>query len=141
MTSRRKFLKQGTLGALAAGFTLGLGDKIIGRTVAGSSTGLFALDRAAFSSQLHTTFVINDGSRKVPLKLIEVADLGSKKNTTSPREAFSLVFRGSNSSPLKQETYSIDHAKLGRFSMLMVPIFARDNSMLYYEINVNRLHG
>ena len=141
MTSRRKFLKQGALGALAAGFTFGLSDKLIGRTVAGSSTGLLALDRAAFSSQLRTTFVINDGSRRIPLKLIEVADLGSKSNITGRREAFSLVFSGSTLSPLKQETYSIDHEKLGRFSMLLVPIFARDKNVFYYEINVNRLHG
>ncbi len=141
MTSRRKFLKQGALGALAAGFTFGVSDKLIGRTVAGSSTGLLALDRAAFSSQLRTTFVINDGSRKVPLKLIEVANLGTKKGMTGAREAFSLVFTGSSSASLKQGTYAIDHEKLGQFSMLIVPIFARDKSVRYYEINVNRLHG
>jgi len=136
MTSRRKFLRQGTFGALAAGFTIGLGNKAIGRTSADSSTGL-ALNRAAFLSQLRTTFVINDGSRKVPLKLIEVSDLGSKGR----REAFSLVLSGSSSSTLKQETYLIDHEKLGQFSMLLVPVFARNKNVFYYEINVNRLHG
>ena len=138
MTSRRKFLKQGTLGALAAGVTVGLGNKAIGRTSSDSSSAL-VLNRAAFLSQLRTTFVINDGRRKVPLKLIEVSDLGSKRD--GRREAFALMFSGNSSSTLKQETYSIDHEKLGQFSMLLVPVCARDKTVRYYEINVNRLHG
>ena len=139
MTSRRKFLKQGTLGALAAGFTVGLGDKAIGCTAVGSSSGRFDLNRAAFAAQLRTTFVINEGRRKVPLKLIEVSNLGSKRD--GRREAFALMLSGNSSSPLKQETYLIEHEKLGAFSMLVVPIFARDKNVRYYEINVNRLHG
>ena len=141
MTSRRKFLKQGTLGAIAAGLTVGLADKAIGRADVDSSNRLFSLDRAAFASQLRTTFVINSGSRKVPLKLIEVNDLGSKRGINGRREAFSLVFSGNRSSALKQETYLIEHEKLGGFSMLVVPVLARNESVRYYEINVNRLHG
>lgn len=141
MTSRRKFLKQGTLGAIAAGFTVGLADKAIGRTTFDSSSALSGLNRAAFASQLRTTFVINSGNRKVPLKLIEVNDLGSKKTINASREAFALVFSGEHSSQLNQETYLIEHEKLGAFSMLVVPIFARTKSVRYYEINVNRLHG
>jgi hypothetical protein len=141
MTSRRKFLKQGTLGALAAGFTIGLSDKAIGHTSVSSSSELFSLNRGAFASQLQTTFVINNGSRKVPLKLIEVNDLASKRAINGRREAFALVFSGSHSSRLKQATYLIEHEKLGAFSMLVVPIFARNESVRYYEINVNRLHG
>lgn len=141
MTSRRKFLKQGALGAIAAGVTVGLADKAIGHTSGNSSTALSGLDRAAFAAQLRTTFVINNGNRKVPLKLIEVNDLGSTRAITGPREAFALVFSGNHSSALKQETYLIEHAKLGSFSMLLVPVFARDKTVHYYEINVNRLHG
>ena len=137
MTSRRKFLKQGAIGAMAAGFAVSLGDKAIGRTTFDSSSALSGLNRAAFASQLRTTFVINSGSRKVPLKLIEVNDLGSKTR----REAFALVFSGEHSTQLKQETYLIEHEKLGAFSMLLVPVFARTKNVLYYEINVNRLHG
>ena len=140
MTSRRKFLKQGTLGALAAGVTVGLAKKAVGGASADSLSAL-ALNRAAFLSQLRTTFVIKNGSRKIPLKLIEVANLGSKRAMNDSREAFSLVFTGGTSATLKQGTYSIDHEKLGEFSMLIVPIFARDKSVRYYEININRLHG
>lgn len=141
MTSRRKFLTQGTLGAIAAGFTLGLGDKVLGREALASSTAPLGLNRAAFASQLQTTFLINDGSRKTPLKLIEVVDRGSRKTMTGQREAFALLLRGTNFSPLDQETYAIEHEKLGRFSLLVVPILAQDKKARYYEININRLHG
>jgi len=140
MTSRRKFLKQGTLGALAAGFTLGLGERVPGRATEAASM-MLGLNMAAFTSQLHTTFLVNDGSRKVPLELTQVLDLGSKKILTTHREAFALVLRGSNSVPLKQETYSIEHEKLGGFSLLVVPVLSRDKNARYYEININRLHG
>ena len=141
MTSRRKFLTQGTLGAIAAGITVGLGDKVIGREVlVSSTTTTLGLDRAAFASQLQTTFLINDGTRKIPLKLVEVVDRGSRR-TTGQREAFALLLRGTNFSPLNQETYAIEHEKLGRFSLLVVPILAQDKKARYYEININRLHG
>lgn len=143
MTSRRKFLRNGTLGALAAGCTLGLGEEIGNRALAAtaSSADPAGLSRAAFASQLQTTFVINRGSRQVPLKLIEVIEIGSRKTMGSVREAFALVLRGGHDSPLTQATYSIHHQKLGEFSMLVVPIISQDKSAKYYEININRLHG
>lgn len=141
MTSRRNFLKQGTLGAIAAGFSIGLGDGLVARAAAASSVAPLGLNRVAFASQLHTTFLINQGARRIPLKLIEVVDLGSRQTVRGGREAFALVLRGSNASPLEQETYTIEHEKLGGFSFLVVPVFARDKSARYYEININRLHG
>jgi hypothetical protein len=141
MTSRRKFLKQGTLGALAAGVTLGLGDKISGRAAGPASNGMPGLNRAAFASQLHTMFVVNNGKKKVELELIEVANLGSKRTVLGQREAFALVLRGGNETSLKQGTYAIEHEKLGFFSFLMVPIGLRNEKARYYEININRLHG
>jgi hypothetical protein len=140
-TSRRKFLQHGSLSAIAAGFSLGFGDKILGREASLSSDQPLGLNRAAFASQLNTVFVINDGARKVSLKLVDVTDLGSKQTSKGMREAFSLVFRGGHSTALKQETYTFEHHKLGAFSFLMVPILSRDQSARYYEVNVNRLHG
>jgi len=141
MTSRRKFLKQGTLGALAAGVTLGLGDKMSARTAGAASKGMPILNRAAFASQLHTKFVVNNGTKKVELELIEVTNLGSKRTVLNQREAFALVFSGTNATSLEQGTYSIEHEKLGVFSFLMVPVGLRKDNSRYYEININRLHG
>jgi len=140
MTSRRKFLKQGTLGAIIAGFAFGSTKSINGASL-GLSDASSELNRAAFASQLQTTFLVNNGRRQTPLKLVDVVDKGSRKTMTSDREAFTLVLRGSNSSTLKQETYVIEHEKLGEFSLLLVPVLARDDNARYYEINFNRLHG
>jgi hypothetical protein len=139
MTSRRKFLKQGTLGALAAGLSFGLGDKV--RAGAMSSSLPLGLNREAFASQLHTTFHIKRGSEKIPLKLIDVANLGSRGKDRGLREAFALTLRGSDVTSLEQDTYVIEHDKLGAFSFLMVPIGMRGKGSRYYEININRLHG
>lgn len=140
MTSRRKFLKQGTLGALVAGVAFGTGKNTLGASSSPADLP-FDLNRAAFASQLHTTFVVTVGKRKIPLKLINVVDRGSRKTMTRDREAFTVVLRGGNSSPLGQKTYDIEHEKLGSFTLLLVPVSARDMNARYYEININRLHG
>jgi len=141
MTSRRKFLKQGAFGALAAGLTLGLGERVTGHAAEAASNGMLGLSRSAFASQLHTKFVVNNGTEKVPLELIEVANLGSKKTSRGEREAFALVLRGGDDTLLEQDTYPIEHQKLGVFSFLVVPIGLRNKKSRYYEININRLHG
>jgi hypothetical protein len=141
MTSRRTFLKQGTLGAIAAGFAFGLGDEVVTSVAGASPHGALGLNRAAFASQLQTTFFIDQGSRRVALKLIDVVEIGSRQTARGLREAFALLLRGSNASPLEQETYRIEHEKLGTFSFLVVPIFSLDKKARYYEININRLHG
>jgi len=143
MVSRRNFLKKGTLGAVAAGVSIGLAEKATAHTSSSSAPGLVAadagarLDRAAFASQLNTTFRVKAGKRPVPLKLVQVTDLG----TQGRREAFALTFRGARQNALKQETYAIEHARLGDFSFLVVPAPSKDESVRYYEVNVNRLHG
>ena len=139
MTSRRNFLKKGTFGAIAAGFSFGLGDALT--RVSASPMSTLGLNQAAFASQLRTTFLINQGSRKVPLKLVDVVEIGSKRKAGSVKEAFALVLRGSDEMPLEQETYMIEHEKLGVFSFLVVPVISRDTNFRYYEININRLHG
>lgn len=140
MLSRRIFLKKGTIGAVA-GVSLGLSDKIIGRDTSALGSQSSVLGRAAFASQLNTTFTIRVGARDVELKLVEVVNLGSKPDGRNLREAFALGFRGDNSAPLKQGTYAFEHPKLGGFSFLLVPVFSTDPSVRHYEVNVNRLHG
>jgi hypothetical protein len=137
--SRRGFLKKGTVGALGVALSLGSTDKILGRAGSSSATPRLPLDKAAFQAQLKTPFFI--GVSRVPITLFEVFDLGSKRTANGSREAFSLTFRGDNASPLRQETYRIDHEKLGRFSLLLVPTVSKEKSCRYYEAVINRLHG
>jgi hypothetical protein len=102
---------------------------------------MLGLSRAAFASQLHTTFVVKNGAEKVHLELIEVTNLGPRTTTSGQREAFALVLRGSDATSLEQDTYAIEHEKLGVFSFLMVPVGLRNKKSRHYEININRLHG
>lgn len=125
--------------ALAAGVPLGLSDKTPGMGVSPSSAG-FGLTKAAFESQLHTEFLINQGASKVVVSLVEVANIGSKKENKTGKEGFSLLFRGPKDTTLQQNTYLIEHEKFGMFSFLIVPIRTKDKRAPHYEAVINRLH-
>ena len=137
-SSRREFLKRGTLGALAAGVPLSLTEKVSARGTTTSTTAV--LNMAAFKSQLGTSFTINDEVAKVKVKLVDVTSFGSRKQTAAGKEGFSLLFRGPQDNILKQNTYLIEHAQLGMLSFLIVPVGTRDTRSPYYEAIINRLH-
>jgi hypothetical protein len=137
-SSRREFLKRGTLGALSAGVPLAFSAKAAGLSNApATATGL---NLAAFKSQLGTTFIVNDETAKVKVTLVKVASFASRKESAGGKEGFSLRFRGSQEMPLKQNTYVIEHEQLGLFSFLIVPIGTKDTRSPYYEAVINRLH-
>ena len=137
-SSRREFLKRGTLGALAAGVPLSLTEKVSARGTTTSTTAV--LNMAAFKSQLGTSFTINDEVAKVKVKLVDVTSFGSRKQTAAGKEGFSLLFRGPQDNILKQNTYLIEHAQLGMLSFLIVPVGTRDTRSPYYEAIINRLN-
>ena len=138
-SSRREFLKRGSWMALAAGVPLSLAEKASGFGIS-ASTGESGLTKAAFESQLNTKFLVNHEASKVNVTLVEVAELTSHKEKRARKEGFSLLFRGSPDSTLKQNTYLIEHEKLGMFSFLLVPIGIRNKRAPYYEAVVNRLY-
>jgi uncharacterized protein DUF6916 len=137
-SSRREFLKRGTLGALAAGVPLGLGEKVLARSTTTSTTT--ALNMAAFKSQLGTSFTINNDTAKVKVKLVDVTNLASRKQTAAGKEGFSLLFRGPQDNILKQNTYLIEHGELGMLSFLIVPVGTSDKRSPHYEAIINRLN-
>jgi uncharacterized protein DUF6916 len=137
-SSRRDFLKRGTLGALAAGLPLGLSEKAFGMGTATSRSA--GPNLAAFKSQLRTNFYINDDSSKVKVTLVQVTSFASRKQTAAGKEGFSLVFRGPKERVLKQNTYLIEHGELGMLSFLIVPVGTKDTSAPYYEAIINRLN-
>ena len=136
-SSRREFLKRGTLMALAAGVPLSLTEKAFGTT---KSTAA-GLNMAAFKSQLGTSFHINHQASKVNFKLVDVTSFASRKQTAAGKEGFSLLFRGPKETTLKQDTYLIEHEQLGMFSFLIVPVRTRDTSAAHYAAVINRLHS
>ena|SRR5215213_2753147 len=138
-SSRREFLKRGSLMALVAGIPLGVSEKTLGMGVSASSAG-FGLSKAAFEAQLNTKFLINQEASKVAVTLIDVENIGSKKETAAGKEGFSLVFSGPKDKALQQNTYLIEHEKLGMFSFLIVPISTKDKRAAHYEAVINRLH-
>ncbi|SRR6266851_854794 len=138
-TSRRDFLKKGSLVALAAGVPLRLAGKALGKEAVTSSHGL-GLSKAAFRAQLNTKFLINEGTSKRAVKLVAVDDLRQTRVFAGGKEGFSLLFRGDQTSALKQNTYLIEHDRLGMFSFLLVPIMTRDKSAPHYEAIINHLH-
>ena len=138
-SSRREFLKRGSLVALVAGVPLGLSEKasMMGLTGTTKSSGL---SLAAFESQINTTFVINHDGSKVKVKLIDVTNLASRKQTKAGKEGFSLLFHGPQTAILKQDTYVIEHEKLGMFSFLLVPTKVDKKPAPHYEAVINRLY-
>jgi len=138
-SSRREFLKRGSLMALAAGVPLGIAEKTLGMsTKTSAATGL---DLESFESQLGTNFLISHEAAKVEVRLVHVANFASAKQNKAGQEGFSLLFRGPKESILKQRTYLIEHEKLGRFSFLIVPVGTKDTRAPHYEAVVNRLHS
>ena len=136
-SSRREFLKRGTLMALAAGVPLALTEKASG--MENSKTA--GLTLASFKSQLGTSFLINNEAAKVKTTLVDVANFASRKQTVAGKEGFSLLFRGTQDTTLKQDTYLIEHEELGLFSFLIVPVRTRDTRAPHYEAVINRLHS
>ena len=138
-SSRREFLKRGTLMALAAGVPLALTEKASGMVTASSKTA--GLTLASFRSQLGTSFLINLETTKVKTTLVNVENFASRKQTAAGKEGFSLLFRGPQEASLKQDTYLIEHEQLGLFSFLIVPVWAKDARAPHYEAVINRLHS
>jgi len=138
-TSRRDFIKKGSLLALLAGVPVSLAGKVIGKEPPAALAGL-GLSKAAFLAQLNTDFHVNETTAKLKVKLVAVEDLPQTRAFGNGKEGFSLLFRGNQTSVLKQNTYFIEHARLGSFSFLLVPIMTPDKSAPYYEAIINHLH-
>jgi hypothetical protein len=138
-SSRREFLKRGTFVALAAGVPLALTEKAFGMSTATSPVA--GLSMASFKSQLGTSFQINRQAAKIKVKLVDVTNFASRNQNAAGKEGFSLLFRGPKETPLKQDTYLIEHGELGMFSFLVVPVGTKDTRAPHYEAVINRLHS
>lgn len=138
-SSRREFLKRGTFVALAAGVPLALTEAAFGLDRAPSTTA--GLNMASFKSQLGSTFLFNSETSKVMFKLVDVTSFASRQETAAGKEGFSLLFRGPEDNPLKQDTYLIEHPELGTFSFLVVPVGTKNKRAPHYEAVINRLRS
>jgi len=137
-SSRREFLKKGSLMALVAGIPVTFTKVVSGM---GTTTSAAGLNLESFESQLGTNFVINHETAKVKVRLVHVTNFASTKQIEAGKEGFSLLFRGSKEATLKQSTYLIEHEELGKFSFLVVPVGTKDTRAPHYEAVINRLHS
>jgi hypothetical protein len=103
---------------------------------------LYLMTREMFTENLYTKFAFSLGGVKLGyFVLVDVIDTNPDfvpSNPTSVRECFSLVFQGPKGLPLRQETYTITHGKLGTFQLLMVP-GAVSGPGPHYEAVINRV--
>src|SRR6266481_2384007 len=135
--SRRSFLKAGVLAALFAAVpTKNLQGQMWG---GGPFTDvqndpLANYTKATFVSYLNSVFQLHTVSGVVAVTLLKVDDMAAP----SGGECFSLLFRG-GSRDLGQDTYTIDHASLGTFKLLLVPVGTDSNGAQGYLATINRL--
>lgn len=160
--SRRRFLKTSTIVALSAGIPTKLAqvasaqrpETIPGRfpiPIDVQGDPLSYLTLASFLPYVNSDFAISATrvSNAERITLVSVTDTsnGLKPAKTSRRklvpdvvwkECFSLVFRGSPESQLRQDVYELQHLALGNFRLLLVPVGSVDKNFRYYEAVINR---
>ncbi len=146
-TSRRKFIKTGTMGLLYAGVPGVLAKVVVGRPNAasnlpeGHANGLINFTKDTFTPYLNTTFRVKTGSGAVDLRLTKITDLKAISRIPARiagKESSSLLFVGSsNAACLTQDTYVLEHAALGRFSLFLVPVGKSTNR--HHEAIIIRL--
>ena len=146
-TSRRTFLKTGTMGLLCAGLPAGLAKAVISPSTSGGglgegkAAGAGSFTKAAFDPYVGTTFRVKAGAASVDLRLSKITDLKAIARIPSRiagRESFSLLFKGSSKAPLMtQDTRVMEHQRLGKFSLFLVPVGRSRNR--HYEAIVIRL--
>lgn len=104
------------------------------------------LRRSTFVRHLGDTFrVYPESGRRISTRLTEVRDLPatafmSKSNVTRAYEqaCFMIVLRGPGNQPLPQGGYRVEHARMGRFEIFLVPGAARSRARFYHAV-FNRL--
>jgi len=123
--------------ALATGVPLTVAERLSASTAGSFAPADSVLSQADFQSALDTKFVINANRSKVSVKLVDVQDLGEQ--APGSKEAFSLMFRADGTKALPQDTYVIEHERLGTFSFLLVPMRRDNRGRTRYEAVINRL--
>lgn len=153
--SRRRFLRAGSVAALAAAVPLKGALSVAGQGIRKDRDGnpgdgvpnsivhsqLSYYTKAAFSAYLNSTFLVQAVARgTIEVTLTQVRDTASPGVASQAgQECFSLLFQSSNSSALRQGTYGIEHAALGSFALFLVPGGPDANGGQSYLAVVNRL--
>jgi hypothetical protein len=132
-TSRRNFLRVGTLCAIGAGVPAA----VVQAATAKSSSIRENYSKQAFLPYLNSQFFIQGGPLdKVEVVLEKVVDLKTtnKGSNRFGRESFSLLFKDPSASMrLGQSTYVVEHANGEQFTLFIVPV-GKPEAGLYQAI-------
>lgn len=141
--SRRKFIQTSAVAAVVTGIPFSAAARSSNSSLSSLAGNLLnlegtsTLNMARFKANVNTIFTLsNQNGETSNVTLKSVYDWRSAGNRSS-KECFSLMFSGSGTA-LRQDTYTVKHASLGTFSMLLAPsgMNKRDNK---YEAVFNRL--
>jgi hypothetical protein len=152
--SRRKFLRAGTVAAMAAAVPLKSALLAAGQGIRKERDGnpgegfpvnitndpLSYYTKSAFSSYLNSIFLLRAGllgAIEVTLTQVEDTAPGSGASQAG-QECFSLLFQNGRGAALPQGTYTVEHAALGSFALFLVPGGHEKGGQSYVAI-VNRL--
>jgi hypothetical protein len=154
--SRRNFLRQGTLVSLSTIATLSAANLAFGQSFSKQKNRpeifqvpreveyatLNNITRQMFADAVNSTFVITHPVHgRVETYLKEVEDLrppAFKNNPTTGHESFNLIFVSQSGIEFSQGTYDMEHEKLGRFELFIVPGVSRRYGR-NYGASINRL--
>jgi len=131
--SRRRFLKSGTLGGLAAGLMLKSNNFALGHDLNDSNDlpGDFDYSRANFEPHVGSTFRLLQGKQTLDLTLVNLTDYQQPSRTSrtfkaKSTESFVLSFRAPKQLS-RSSTYRLEHSKLGTFDLFIARNGRREN--------------
>ena len=123
--SRRRFLRSGALGGLAAGLILKSSSFAFGHDANQSVDHAAGFDysRANFEPHVGSTFRLHQGNQKLDLTLVNLTDYQERSRAarslrSKNTECFVLSFRAPKNLS-HASTYQLEHPKLGKFDLFM----------------------
>lgn len=98
------------------------------------------LEAGDFKKYLNDKFKIHrEGADEMEAKLVEVHELGTPGHESVAdhhRTAFAIIFKAhGNYKDMEQSIHTVEHAKLGKLELLLVPVVGadHDDDSDYYE--------
>jgi hypothetical protein len=92
------------------------------------------LDLDSFKDHVNTSFKVSVEGNPVDLELIEAAESGGEPIAESERKPFSLLFRGPQGVNLEQQIYALEHDKVGKLEIFLVPVQPDDKGPCYEAV-------
>ena len=94
-----------------------------------------SLTEKEFSQHLNTSFRVKlDSAEPLELKLVEVKGYPGTPSERSDMERFSVFFTGPADLRLPQHLYQLEHDRMGKFDIFLVPIAGNEKGFQYEAV-------